>query len=420
MSDPLLKYAISPYMTFHSQNGSAIRRMDLIARDMVKQYGDEKVFNFSLGNPRVHPPKEYDKIMIDTINDHQTLLYPHGYANNVGDDDAREAMAELFSKIQNIKIPLQYICLVAGCAGAINIFLRTVLQFNDEVIIFSPYFLEYPFYIENYGGKTVPCITKFKEGWQINKERFLQVLRQTTRVVIINSPQNPTGIIYSDETIKMISEECLKMSQKSGRPIWIISDDVYTRVLRPGQKCHQIFNHYKYSVIAYSLSKDLSLPGERIGALILNPLVEEGEKIIKAVSMANEFMSVYPPNRLHMRAIPKLLKYTSDFSQYDESQKIIEETFKELQIKYIPPQGAFYIFPKIPDGIDEEQFCEKMVKNFIVVVPGSAFDKAGFYRMSFCFPADYTKKAMEQFKISYKKVISEMSGKNFEEYVKDH
>ena len=407
MTDFLEKQALSPYMTELCQSSSAIRKMDEIAKEMVKKYGEDAIHNFSIGNPRVPPPEEYNKIMMDTLNDKDFFL-PHGYAPNTGDQEGREAIAELFTKLQGVDISYKNVILTAGCAGAINIFLRTILSVGDEVIIPSPYFLEYPYYIENFHGKAVFCETKFEEGWQINKEKFEKCFTAKTRCVIINSPQNPTGIVYTDKTIKMISEICQTYTEKYGRPIWILSDDVYCRVLRPGKKHHQIFKFYKYSVISYSVSKDLSLPGERIGALIMNPEIKLCERNIHAISMSNEFLAIYPPNRLHMRALPKLLKFTSQVELYSESQDIIEETLKKLKIEYVQPEGAFYLFPKIPDGIDEMEFCKLMVENFIVVVPGSAFGAEGFYRLSFCKSPEDIKRGMEQFEKAYITVIEKL------------
>jgi aspartate aminotransferase len=389
--------------------------MDQIASEMEKKHGKGCIYNFSLGNPRVPPPKEYDQIMIETIQDKEFFL-PHGYAPNVGDQPGREAIAELFSKLQDTKISYKNVILSSGCAGAINIFLRSILSVGDEVIIPSPYFLEYPYYIQNYHGQAVFCPTKFEDGWQIKKEAFEKCFTGRTRCVIINSPHNPTGIVYSDETIKMISEVTEYYMKKFGRTIWILSDEVYCRMVRPGKKPYKIFKFYKFSAIAYSVSKDLSLPGERIGALIMNPEVKLSERNIHALSIANEFLSIYPPNRLHMRALPKLLKYTSDLECYTKCQEIMEETLKKLNIEYVQPEGTFYIFPKIPDGIDEMTFCKTMVQNFIVIVPGSAFGMPGFYRMSLCLGPEAVKKAADQFEISYKKTLEELGyGKKKEE-----
>ena len=415
MEDYLEKLALSPYITELCQGSSAIRKLDEVAKEMAKKYGDDAIHNFSLGNPRVLPPEEYEQIMIETIKD-KTFFLPHGYAPNAGDQPGREAIAQIFSKIQDVNISYENVVLTAGCAGAINVFLRTTLSVGDEVIIPSPYFLEYPYYVENFYGKCIFCETKFEEGWQINRENFEKCFSAKTRVVIINSPQNPTGIIYSEETIKMISEVCENFSKKYGRPIWILSDDVYCRILRPGKKPHQIFKFYKFSVICYSVSKDLSLPGERIGALILNPAIKSNERNIHALSMINEFLAVYPPNRLHMRALPKLLKYTSNVGLYSESQKIVEDTLKKLKIEFIPPEGTFFLFPKIPDGIDEMSFCKSMIKNFIVIVPGSSFGKKGFFRLSFCKGPEDIKRGMEQFEIAYKKTIEELTSKKFEKH----
>ena len=407
IEDPLEKLSLTPYMTDLCQSSSAIRKMDAIKKKMSEKYGKDKIHNFSIGNPRVEPPETYNKIMMEVLQD-KSFYLPHGYAPNTGDDEGRKAIAELFSKIQEVDITYKNVILAAGCAGAINIFLRTVLSVGDEVIIPSPYFLEFPYYVSNFYGKSVFCETFFEEKWQINKERLEKCFTAKTRVIIINSPQNPTGIIYSEDTIKMISELCQKYSNKYGRPIWILSDDVYCRVLRPNKKHHQIFKFYKFSVICYSLSKDLSLPGERIGALIMNPKIKLCERNIHAISMSNEFLAIYPPNRLHMRALPKLLKFTSNIELYNKSQEIVENTLKKLNIEFIPPEGAIYIFPKIPDEIDEMEFCELMVENFIVVVPGSAFGKTGFYRLSFCNKPEDIQKGMEQFEISYPKVIEEL------------
>ena len=413
MEDIFEKTALNPYMCELCQTTSAIRKMDQIASEMEAKHGKGCIYNFSLGNPRVPPPEEYDKIMIETIQDKEFFL-PHGYASNVGDDPAREAVAELFSKLQDTKINYKNVILSSGCAGAINIFLRAILSIGDEVIVPSPCFLEYPFYIQNYHGVVVHCKTKFEDGWQIKKEEFEKCFTARTRIVIINSPHNPTGIVYSEETIKMISEVCEKFMKKFGRTIWILSDEVYCRMLRPGKKPYKIFKHYKFSVITYSVSKDLSLPGERIGALIMNPAIELCERNIHALSIANEFLAIYPPNRLHMRALPKLLKHTSKLELYTECQEIVEETLKKLNIEYIQPEGTFYIFPKIPDGIDEMTFCKTMVKNFIVIVPGSAFGQEGFYRMSLCLLPENVKKGMEQFEIAYKKTLEELGYKKDE------
>ena len=413
MEDIFEKTALNPYMCELCQTTSAIRKMDQIASEMEAKHGKGCIYNFSLGNPRVPPPEEYDKIMIETIQDKEFFL-PHGYASNVGDDPAREAVAELFSKLQDTKINYKNVILSSGCAGAINIFLRAILSIGDEVIVPSPCFLEYPFYIHNFHGKIVNCKTKFEDGWQIKKEEFEKCFTAGTRIVIINSPHNPTGIVYSEETIKMISEVCEKFMKKFGRTIWILSDEVYCRMLRPGKKPYKIFKHYKFSAITYSVSKDLSLPGERIGALIMNPAIELCERNIHALSIANEFLAIYPPNRLHMRALPKLLKHTSKLELYTECQEIVEETLKKLNIEYIQPEGTFYIFPKIPDGIDEMTFCKTMVKNFIVIVPGSAFGQEGFYRMSLCLLPENVKKGMEQFEIAYKKTLEELGYKKNE------
>jgi len=383
---------LSPYMLKCSSGGSAIRKMDNLAQDLAKKYGDDKIHNFTIGNPRVPPPQEYYDALREVANEEKPLC--HGYSSTMGDEAPREALAKLFTEIQGTPVDKDCIILTSGCAGAINVFLRTILNVGDDVILTAPYFLEYPFYVENWHATYSVLDTSFEENWQINPEKLEKIITPLTRAIIINSPHNPTGTLLSQETVHKMVEVLERKSKEYGRPIYVISDDVYCRVLAPGAVHHQIFKEYAYSCVCYSLSKDVSLPGERIGCIIVNPLLKNHELLVHCAAHANEIIGFVHANRIHMRVIPKLLPATSNLNLYNESRDMICKALDEVGIQYVKPEGAFYIFPKIPDGVDEWAFCETLAKNFIIVVPGSAFAKEGFFRLSFCKPPEDIKIAI--------------------------
>jgi aspartate aminotransferase len=376
-----------------------IRKMDNLASQMIEKVGAENVHNFTLGNPRVPPPKEYTDALKEVANEEYPLC--HGYSSTVGDIKARRAFADLFTELQGLKVEPEHIILCSGCAGAMNVFLRTVLSVLDEVILITPYFLEYPFYVENFHGVVREVRTSFDDGWQINPQIIERAVNPLTRVVIINSPHNPTGIILTQDTITKMCEVLKRKSEEYGRPIWVLSDDVYARVIAPGAETHKIFQAYDYSAIAYSLSKDLSLPGERIGALCVNPRLKNNALFVHSAAHANEILGFVHANRIHMRIVPKVLPAKSAIHLYDESREIIMKLFDELGLKYVKPTGAFYIFPKIPDGCDEWTFCKTLAENCIVVVPGSAFREPGFMRISFCKPPQDIERAIPVFKKAF-------------------
>jgi len=383
---------LSPYMLACSSGGSMIRKMDNLASQMIQKVGAENVHNFTIGNPRVPPPKEYTEALKEIAAQEEPLC--HGYSSTVGDEECRKSFAKLFTELQDVEVGPEHVILCSGCAGAMNVVLRTVLSIEDQVILITPYFLEYPFYVENFHGVVKEVETRFEDGWQIKPEALEAAINPLTRVVIINSPHNPTGIILTQDTIDKMCAVLKRKSEEYGRPIWVLSDDVYARVIAPGAVTHKIFKAYEYSAVAYSLSKDISIPGERFGAICVNPLLKNNGLFVHAAAHANEILGFVHANRLHMRLIPKVLPAKSAVHLYDESRNIIMKTLDELGIQYVKPTGAFYIFPKIPDGCDEWTFCKTLAENCVVVVPGSAFKATGFFRLSFCKPPEDIQKAV--------------------------
>jgi aspartate aminotransferase len=392
-----------------STGGSLIRKMSNLAEDMAKEHGSDKIQNFSLGNPRVPPPKEYFDALREIANTETPLC--HGYSSTVGDLEPREAFAALFTKLQGVEVKPDHIVLTSGCAGAMNVTLRVIMIPGDEIILITPYFLEYPFYVENFHGTIVEVNTTFEEGWQINPKKLEAAISPMTRAVIINSPHNPTGVVYTQQCIDEMSAVLKRKSEEYGRPIYILSDDVYARLVEPGVKPHQIFKSYEYSVVCYSLSKDLSIPGERFGCMVGNPLLPNVGLLIHCLAHANEIMGFVHANRLHMRIVPKVLPASSQLALYDKSRAIVCKMLDDCGIEYVRPQGAFYVFPKIPDGIDEWAFCEMMAKKMVILVPGLGFKGPGFFRMSFCKPPEDIEKAVPVFKTAFRETIEALAGK---------
>jgi len=384
--------------------------MSNLADEMGAKHGCDKIHNFSIGNPRVPPPQAYFDALKEIAGTEEPLC--HGYSSTMGDLEPRVAFAKLFADLQEVPVGPEHVILTSGCAGAMNVTLRTILSPGDEVVLIKPYFLEYPFYVENFGGRVVEVDTKFEEGWQINAEMLDTVINPQTRCVIINSPHNPTGIVYTQECIDQMADLLARRSEEYGRPIYILSDDVYTRVLAPGVKCHKIFSTYPYSVVCYSMSKDISIPGERFGCIICNPLLENVGLLVHALAHANEILGFVHANRLHMRIIPKVLERgaTSDLELYNESRDLVCKMLDECGIKYVRPSGAFYVFPKIPDGVDEWSFCEKMARKFVIIVPGKGFMAPGFFRLSFCKPPEDIRRAVPVFKQAFAETMRELTG----------
>jgi aspartate aminotransferase len=388
--------------------GSEIRQMTDRADQLRAEIGPENVFDFTIGNPLVAPPAVY----LDTLKEQAQINEGncHGYSDNEGEPGARQAVADLFSAAQDIKVGPEHVVMTSGCSGAINVTIRSVVCPFDEVIIFSPFFVEYPYYIENFCGRVREVETTFEDGWQINIDKLRRAISPCTRMVMVNSPNNPTGVVYSQECVDHIAELLTEKSEEYGRPIYFLSDDVYFRVCAPGFAPHKIFNKYVYTVITWSLSKDCAIPGERVGAIVVNPRIEGSRTLIAAMGHNNMCLGFVHTNRLQMRVVPALLKsgQTSDLSEYDRAREIICDMLDELKVPYVKPEGAVYIFPKVPDGVDDFDDCKHMANHRIVIVPGSGFHTPGFYRLSFCRPAADIARAVPVFKAAHAAVLAEL------------
>ncbi len=387
---------ISDKMVNLVKGSSVIRAMFEEGKKMAAVYGAENVYDFSLGNPSVSAPDEVKKAAIKILEETEPMAL-HGYPNNAGFEDVRLALANKSNSLHNTDYTEANIIMTAGAAAALNIILKSVLNPGDEVVTFAPYFGEYKAYTENYDGVliTVPAdITTF----QPNLKAFKESLSEKTKAVIINTPNNPTGVIYSEETLKALGEILKEKEKEIGHPIFLISDEPYRELFYGDFEIPFVPDFYDNSFIAYSYSKSLSLPGERIGYVTVNSKMEDFDTVIQALTVANRVSGFVNAPTLWQKVIPYVLETKVDISIYKRNRDAILEMFEELGYECVKPDGAFYVFPKslIEDDVE---FCKAAKEFNILIVPGTTFGCPGHFRMSYCVSEKTVINSKEKFKL---------------------
>ncbi|MEA4815597.1 MAG: pyridoxal phosphate-dependent aminotransferase [Lachnospiraceae bacterium] len=372
---------ISNKMKQSIEKSSAIRAMFEEGIRLSKIYGKENVYDFSLGNPSVFPPKSVKNALISLL-ENEDPNFLHGYTPNAGYSDVREFIAKKFAEEFGINASSDGVVLTNGAAAALNIILKTLLNPDDEVIIFAPFFGEYLSYVNNYDG--VPVIIPVDEkSFSPDMSELEKKLSPKTKAVIVNNPNNPSGAVYPEETLKKISEILAAAEKKYGHPIYIISDEPYRKLVYTGKKVAFIGNYYKNTFFAYSFSKTLSLPGERIGYLVLPDAADDFCDITSSLCTANRISGFVNAPTLFQRLLLTCFNEAVDISIYDKNRKAMYNKLIELGFECILPEGAFYMFPKalIPD---DKAFCEAAKEFRLLIVPGSAFGCPGYFRLAYC------------------------------------
>lgn len=375
-------------------NNSTIRAMFEEGKKLSEIYGEENVFDYSIGNPNVEPPESIKKVITEIINSESPNLV-HGYMNNSGYEDVRDAISTFLNKKNDLNITRDNIIMTCGAAGGLNIILKSLLNPQDEVITFSPYFGEYNNYVQNFDGKLVIVPTN-AETFEPNLEELSKAITSRTKALIINNPNNPTGIIYSEEVIKSLAKLLTEKQKELNTSIYLISDEPYREIVYDGVQVPCLLKYYDNTFIGYSYSKSLSLPGERIGYVVANTQMDDFEDMMASLNIANRILGFVNAPSLFQRVIAKSLDAEVDVSIYKRNRDLLYNHLIALGFSCIKPQGAFYLFPKSPID-DDKKFCADAKQFNLLLVPGSSFGCPGHVRLSYCISYDKINKSLQAF-----------------------
>ncbi len=372
---------ISEKMKQLASNNSVIRAMFEEGQNMAREFGAENVYDFSLGNPSVPAPAAV-KDAIREILDQEDSLMVHGYMSNVGYQDVRQAVAESLNCRFGTDFHENNIIMTVGAAGGLNVILKTLLNPGDEVLTFAPYFTEYGNYVANYDGKLV-VVSPNTVDFQPNLKEFAEKITPKTKAVIVNNPNNPTGVVYSAETCREMSRILREKQHEFGTEIYLISDEPYRELAYDGVEVPYLTEYYANTVVCYSWSKSLSLPGERIGYLVIPNELSDYELVYAAAGIATRVSGFVNAPSLMQRAVARCLDAQTDIEAYNRNREALYQGLKSCGFDCIKPQGAFYLFVKTPTE-DEKEFVERAKKYHILVVPGSSFACPGYVRIAYC------------------------------------
>lgn len=363
-------------------NSSAIRAMFEEGNRLAGIYGAENVFDFSLGNPNVPAPEAVKKAIEDLVENEDPLVL-HGYTNsNSGYADVREAVAKSLNERFGTAFEGKNIIMTVGAAGGLNVILKTIINAGDEVLTFAPYFGEYRAYVNNFDGVLVE-VSPNTVDFQPKLDEFEQKITPKTKAVIVNTPNNPTGVVYSEETIKKMAAIMEAKQKEYGTEIFLISDEPYRELVYDGAEVPYLTKYYDNTIVGYSYSKSLSLPGERIGYLVIPDEVADSEDMLSAANVANRILGFVNAPTLQQKIVKACLNEKTDISYYDRNREALYNGLKECGFDCIKPEGAFYLFVKSPVE-NEKEFCEAGKKYNILMVPGSSFACPGYVRLAYC------------------------------------
>lgn len=377
------------------KNSSAIRAMFEEGKKLAEQYGAENVYDFSLGNPNVSAPPEVKEAIIQELEKEDPVVL-HGYMSNSGYEEVRKAVAESLNERFQTSFHEGNIVMTVGAAGGLNVILKTLLNPGDEVLVIAPYFGEYNSYVANYEGKVV-VVSPDTETFQPNLKEMGEKITARTKAVIVNSPNNPTGVIYSEETIERMAALLRKKQEEFGTDIYLISDEPYRELAYDGAEVPYLTKYYENTLVGYSFSKSLSLPGERIGYLVIPDEAADAAEIQAGANVATRILGFVNAPSLMQKAVAKCLSAKADVPYYDRNREAIYEGLKALGFSCIKPQGAFYLFVKSPVE-DEKLFCEAAKRHRILLVPGSSFACPGYIRIAYCVAYETIQNAMPGFR----------------------
>ncbi len=379
--------------------GSVIREFFTYANKKAAEIGAENIYNYSLGNPSVPVPQEFTDAMIDMLKTKNPVSL-HGYSPSLGIDSTRQAVADSLNKRFNMNYTIDNIFMSSGAAGALSHALRCVVKENDEVITFAPYFPEYVPYVTGTGAK-LTIIPADIDTFQINFDAFEKAMNENVQAILINSPNNPSGIVYSTETIARLADILRAKQKEYGHDIYLISDEPYREIVFEGTDAPFISAFYDNSICCYSFSKSLSLPGERIGYVAVNPACKDAKLIVLMCGQISRFTGHNCPPSIIQLGVEKVLNLTSDLSVYENNMNLLYNELTRIGYHIVKPGGTFYMFPRtlIPDA---NEFCWTAAKELnLIIVPGDSFNCPGHFRISYCVSTEMVERSLPAFEKLY-------------------
>ncbi len=374
------------------ESASWIRRMFEEGNRLRAEFGADQVFDFSLGNPHLEPPMEFVQALAD-LTSHPTPGL-HRYMPNPGFTDVREAIGRWYGEREGVSVPTDHVVMTCGAAGAINVALRSMLEPGDEVVLFVPIFAEYRFYVMHARG--VCRMVETTDEFDIDLDRLEGAIGPRTRAVLINSPNNPTGRVYPEETIRVLCELLTRKSKQFGRPIVLITDEPYRMLTYDGVSVPRVMPHYPATIGISSFSKDLGLAGERIGYLIVHPEFPDAADLLRGLIFCLRTMGFVNAPAIMQKAVARVLGASVDVDAYRRNRDLLYPALVSMGLEIIKPEGAFFLFPRTPMA-DDIEFVKRLQAERVLSVPGTGFGRPGYIRLSYAVEPDVIERGLPQF-----------------------
>ncbi len=371
---------------------SVIRQLSEFATARGREIGYENVFDYSLGNPSVPVPREFTDEMVRLLTTEDSVAL-HGYSPSLGITEVREAIAASLEKRFHIPYRKEHIFMASGAAGALAHAFRLVTEPGDEILTFAPFFPEYHPYVD-LTGAVLKVVPPDVEHFQIHFESFQELLTEKVMAVLINTPNNPTGVVYSRETLQRLADILRQKSEEYGHDIYLISDEPYREIVFEGVDAPCVSQFYENTIMCYSFSKSLSLPGERIGYVAVHPSCNGADVMVNMCGQISRGIGHNCPPSIIQLAVSRVLERTADLKVYETNMQLLYQALVELGFTCVKPGGTFYIFPRALEA-DSRAFCEKALQYDLVLVPGDTFGAPGFFRMAYCIDTEKVERSLE-------------------------
>ena len=385
--------AISRKVKDHLQSASWVRRMFEEGEELKQQFGIENVCDFSLGNPDLEPPASLKRALRELAEHPITGM--HRYMPNSGYSETRQVIAEYLKEESGLPFDQSHVVMTVGAAGGLNVVFKAILDEDDEVVVPTPYFMEFQFYIDNSGGRI--RLVESNDDFSLNLQAIEAAIGEKTKAVLVNTPNNPTGVVYSQGALEALGTLLKQKSKELGRTLFLITDEAYRRIVYERIKLPIIFNVYPHTIRVTSHSKDLSIPGERIGYIALNPHIEDLDDLLAAVVFANRTLGFVNAPALMQRLVAPLQRNSVNLRIYEEKRDLLYSALTSYGYKVVKPQGAFYLFPRAPID-DDVAFVKELQSRRILTVPGRGFGKAGYFRIAYAVEKQTIEKSLPGFK----------------------